>query len=345
MGSVNPRGNKFQADIKIPNGARLRPTFDTFDQADTWLRTVEGKIKNGVDITQDIAQNTRAVSMNLRELAEEVLNRHWRGCKSELSLWRNAKDVYLRLGASRPAREVNENVIDDLVFQLERDGKSNGTINRRLAALSKMMRHAYRRGYITRIPVIERKREPEGRMRWITPEEEVAMIAKFREIGRDDVADFVTILVDTGLRTGELFKLQGRDVDAEERVVYLWDTKNGKSRSVPLTTRAFDALQRHRKSNSQSTLFTFKQDQFSHYWKTMKHMIGLGDDTDFVPHCLRHTCASRLVQKGVHLQVVQQWLGHRAIQTTLRYAHLAPKNLNSARDVLENCGTAVTQTA
>ena len=74
-------------------------------------------------------------------------------------------------------------------------------------------------------------------------------------------------------------------------------------------------------------------------------MIGLGDDTDFVPHCLRHTCASRLVQKGVHLQVVQQWLGHRAIQTTLRYAHLAPKNLNSARDVLENCGTAVTQTA
>ena len=88
MGSVNPRGNKFQADIKIPNGARLRPTFDTFDQADTWLRTVEGKIKNGVDITQDIAQNTRAVSMNLRELAEEVLNRHWRGCKSELSLWK-----------------------------------------------------------------------------------------------------------------------------------------------------------------------------------------------------------------------------------------------------------------
>ena len=40
-----------------------------------------------------------------------------------------------------------------------------------------------------------------------------------------------------------------------------------------------------------------------------------------------HTCVSRLVQRGVGLKVVQQWMGHKSIQITLRYAHLAPSNL------------------
>ncbi len=345
MGTIRPKGRGFQADIRVQNGTRLRPSFETYDQANDWLRTIEEKVRTGQDVSLDVAQSSRAVAMNLRELAEEVLNRHWRGRKSELSLWRNAKDVYQRLGASRSVREVNENVIDDLVYQLERDGKSNGTINRRLAAVSKMLRHAYRRGYIARLPVIERKREPEGRIRWVTEAEEQAMLAKFREIDRDDVSDFCTVLVDTGLRTGELFKLCGRDVNVDERVIYLWDTKNGRSRSVPLTNRAMNALQRNHKEDSNQPLFTFTQDAFSHTWKTMKHMIGLGSDKDFVPHCLRHTCASRLIQRGVDLRVVQEWLGHRAISTTLRYAHLAPKNLESARDVLEISDQLVTKRA
>lgn len=345
MGTIRPKGRGFQADIRVQNGTRLRPSFETYDQANDWLRTIEEKVRTGQDVSLDVAQSSRAVAMNLRELAEEVLNRHWRGRKSELSLWRNAKDVYQRLGASRSVREVNENVIDDLVYQLERDGKSNGTINRRLAAVSKMLRHAYRRGYIARLPVIERKREPEGRIRWVTEAEEQAMLAKFREIDRDDVSDFCTVLVDTGLRTGELFKLCGRDVNVDERVIYLWDTKNGRSRSVPLTNRAMNALQRNYKEDSNQPLFTFTQDSFSHTWKTMKHMIGLGSDKDFVPHCLRHTCASRLIQRGVDLRVVQEWLGHRAISTTLRYAHLAPKNLESARDVLEISDQLVTKRA
>lgn len=345
MGTINPRGKRFQANFTPPNGLRLRPSFDTYEQADEWLRLMKEKVRTGQDISLDVAQSSKAVAMNLRELAEEVLNRHWRGCKSELSLWRNAKDVYLRLGASRSVKEVDERLLDDLVYQLERDGKSNATINRRLAAISKMLKHAYRRGYISRMPIIERKREPEGRMRWINEQEEAKMLDKFREIGRYEMADFCEVLVDTGLRTGELFKLCGRDVNVEERVIYLWDTKNGRSRSVPLTTRAMNALQRNHKTDSNQPLFTFTQDSFSHAWRTMKHMIGLGTDKEFIPHCLRHTCASRLVQRGVDLRIVQEFLGHRSISTTIRYAKVAPKNLENARDVLETCAKPVPNVA
>ncbi len=78
---------------------------------------------------------------------------------------------------------------------------------------------------------------------------------------------------------------------------------------------------------------------FRRAWGRAKADIGLADDRQFVSHVLRHTCASRLVQRGVALKVVQEWMGHKAINVTMRYAHLAPANLMAAVSVLES-GTA-----
>jgi len=49
-------------------------------------------------------------------------------------------------------------------------------------------------------------------------------------------------------------------------------------------------------------------------------------------HTLRHTTASRLVMAGVPLPTVQQVLGHRDIQTTLRYSHLSPSHIQAAME-------------
>lgn len=68
----------------------------------------------------------------------------------------------------------------------------------------------------------------------------------------------------------------------------------------------------------------------------MKALIGLAEDTQFVPYALRHTCCSRLVQRGVNLRVVQEWMGHKTITVTLRYAHLCPTNLLNAVNVLNS---------
>jgi len=272
--------------------------------------------------------------MKIIDLADEVYKRHWRGCKSGMGLLQNAEDVCDRMGNGVQVNKVNERMIDDLVLDLESDRKSNGTINRRLAALSKMLRHAYRRGYIERLPAIERKREPQGRMRWLNEEEEYRMLEKFHAMGKPYIADFCKVLIDTGMRTGELFKLRGRDVDLDERMIHLWETKNGKSRSIPLTSRAYEVLARYKTSND-GLLFEFTQDVLNHAWKKMKTELDMLNDKEFIPHCLRHTCASRLVQRGVDIRVVQEWLGHSSIQTTMRYAKIAPKNLADARDVLE----------
>jgi site-specific recombinase XerD len=51
---------------------------------------------------------------------------------------------------------------------------------------------------------------------------------------------------------------------------------------------------------------------------------------DFTWHCLRHTFASRLVMAGVDLRTAQQLMGHKTIQMTVRYAHLAPEHQMAA---------------
>jgi integrase len=57
------------------------------------------------------------------------------------------------------------------------------------------------------------------------------------------------------------------------------------------------------------------------YWfdKT-KPAMGLAAEDAFVIHACRHTCATRLVEAGVNLRVIQRWLGHKNLATTARYA-------------------------
>ena len=76
---------------------------------------------------------------------------------------------------------------------------------------------------------------------------------------------------------------------------------------------------------------------FTTYWyrdrsDRLRHILKL-DDAPW--HTLRHTTASRLVQKGVQLVVVKEIMGHKSIQTTMRYAHLQPANLVDAISALE----------
>ena len=149
----------------------------------------------------------------------------------------------------------------------------------------------------------------------------------------------VIVLIDTGIRVGELQKLTIYDIQPEQGahgVIYLNDTKNGDNRSVPLTARALASLQyltkttkHHEKVLGEYQLWITKS------WNRVRKEMEKMDDPNFVPHILRHTCCSRLVQKGAPLKKVQMWMGHRTINTTMRYAHLGPQDLYDLPALLE----------
>lgn len=72
------------------------------------------------------------------------------------------------------------------------------------------------------------------------------------------------------------------------------------------------------------------QDRMNRACVRMRKGLGLAEDDQFVPHCLRHTFCSRLVQKGVSLSKVQKLAGHKTLAMTMRYSHLGDENLDEA---------------
>ncbi len=225
-----------------------------------------------------------------------------------------------------------QDTLDFLIGRLRENGNSNATINRKLAALRKLLRKAYKMGDIHSLPEFRRQKERQGRIRFLDRAEEALLFSKVRDRS-EDCWRLSIFLVDTGARLGEALKVRWPDIDSER--VTFWVTKSGRSRSVPLTRRATEVVA-VRPSRSKGPFSHIQPHRYRAVWNDAKAEMGLVDDKDLVPHILRHTCASRLVKGGIDIRRVQMWLGHQTLAMTMRYAHLATFDLDSCVAVLES---------
>lgn len=221
--------------------------------------------------------------------------------------------------------------LDYLVASLRSRGNSNATINRKMAALSKLLKKAHRMGEVQSLPEFTRLKERAGRIRFLEHDEEERLFAAIKSRS-NDYYRLSVFLVDTGARLGEAIGTHWNDIHAGR--VTFWVTKSGKSRTLPLTQRAEQALRVSRQRGN-GPFAHIKPPKFRAVWHEAKEECGLGHDADIVPHILRHTCASRLVRGGIDLRRVQTWLGHQTLQMTMRYAHLATHDLDACLPVLE----------
>lgn len=237
------------------------------------------------------------------------------------------------LGATFSA--FSQETVDELVGALRARGNSNATINRKMAALSKLLRKAYKMGDIHSLPEFRRQKERSGRIRFLDREEERRLFAAICERSLD-AHRLAVFLVDTGCRLGEALGLTWADVQGGR--ASFWITKSARARTVPLTDRAQAAVAIERQAHK-GPFAMLTAARFRAIWNEAKAEIGLGDDKQVVPHVLRHTCASRLVQGGIDMRRVQMWLGHQTLQMTMRYAHLATNDLDSCVSVLERDNT------
>lgn len=110
--------------------------------------------------------------------------------------------------------------------------------------------------------------------------------------------------------------------------------KGDRPRSIPMTRRTRIILE-ERHHITRSKPFTISVDEAERAWQWVRAKMGLEREAEFCIHMLRHSCASRLVNAGVDLYVVKEWLGHSSIQITERYAHLNPMKLVHAVEMLE----------
>jgi integrase len=72
----------------------------------------------------------------------------------------------------------------------------------------------------------------------------------------------------------------------------------------------------------------------SYAWDLAQTAMGLAGDQDFRLHACRHTCATRLLERGENTRVIQRWLGHKRLEITERDAHVFDTALESAASKL-----------
>lgn len=183
----------------------------------------------------------------------------------------------------------------------------------------------------------KKRREPEGRVRWITEDEARRLVEASRLRTKAPwLAPYVQLSLYTGMRMGEVVGLTWERVDLHRRVVLLEETKAGKRRAVPLHEKAVEALEerlayRHQHCPGSPWVFcNAKGRQVKDMKKSFTRARKEAGIENYRRHDQRHTLASWMVMSGVELVRVRDMLGHSTIRMTERYAHLHPEALHEA---------------
>lgn len=332
--TVSKRGNKFQAYVTL-DGQRYRKSFDTKIDAHIWEEKVREAVTVGKPLPILSSKLPSTQGWTLKDAGDRTYALHWRDSRSEEKMVFNMNRALKFFGTKRPVRDITTEQVDEYILHLKNRNLSNATINRHLAALSKILTVSLEYDQIEKKPKFRRLQETKWRLRWLTQDEVKRLLQTCEDLGYDDIYDAIAVSVDTGIRAGELQQLR---TDSVRDGGLLVDGKNHDWRSIPLTKRAAVILARRASAShclGSNPQFLFPRGAWWRSgWERVRGLSGLGEDV--VWHTLRHTFASRLVQKGAPLQVVQGLMGHRTIQTTLRYAKINPTNTADAIASLES---------
>jgi site-specific recombinase XerD len=139
-----------------------------------------------------------------------------------------------------------------------------------------------------------------------------------------------------GLRLGEGLNLQVRDIDSARMMVHIHRGKGAKDRYVPLPSstlkilREYWATHRHRvwlfpatgRDHHQAASADGPMERSSVQGALRRVVRELEFRKTVSIHTLRHSYATHLLEAGVNLRLIQQYLGHSSLQTTMVYLHL-----------------------
>ena len=137
-----------------------------------------------------------------------------------------------------------------------------------------------------------------------------------------------------GLRTSEVCGLQSSDVEFESATLHLRRAKGGATTTHPLLGDELIALRALKREAKSPFIFVSERGAPFSVAGLAKLIERAGVEAKLPfpvhAHMLRHACGSALANKGIDTRTLQAYLGHRSIQSTVRYTELAPgrfKNL------------------
>lgn len=322
MASIRYRQNHWQARVRRRGYPDETKTFTTRQDAEKWARSIETDIDKGQFVNVSEAQRTTFGDLIARYLAEVTVS--MKGATEDTirlkAMMRKpiARWSMANLSAARVAAYRDERIKE----------VSGGTVIRELAYISAIVNHA-RREWGINVPnpvqMVRKPQSPQARSRVLTDEEVSKLLTALEPTGRRShwTKPAVQLALATAMRRGELLSLRWADVDLQNRTAFLSDTKNGDSRTVPLSTAAVQVLAELPRHIS-GAVIPVKFFTLDAAFKRARKRAGL-DDVRF--HDLRRTAITRMAEKLPNVIELAAVSGHKSLMVLKRYYRPSAQDL------------------
>ncbi len=220
--------------------------------------------------------------------------------------------------------------------------KAPASVSRVISALRKFYRFLLREGAISADPMtkIDTPKRAQHLPATLSSQEVDALMAKpdtDKPLGLRDRAIF-ELMYATGLRVSEVVDLRLDQLHLAMNLLQVTG-KGDKERLVPISPQATQWVDRYlqearpkllKRVQPKNVFVNFHGGPMTRQgiWKNLKaYIASIGIEKDVTPHTLRHSFATRLLENGADLRVVQELLGHSDISTTQIYTHLSNQHL------------------
>lgn len=214
-------------------------------------------------------------------------------------------------------------------------GNSKSTVNRYTALLKTMLNTAIQENYAEENPVTKVKLYSEKDNlceRILTEQEEIRLY----EASADYLRPIITVALNTGMRKGEILNLKWSQVDLKTKRLRVEKTKSQKLRFIPMNDNVFNELNVQPKDGG---VYVFANPATGRPYYDVKRQFRnacLKADIEGLRfHDLRHTFATRLVEKGIHIKKIRDLLGHFSVTVTERYTHSTDEGMRKAVELLD----------
>jgi integrase len=245
--------------------------------------------------------------------------------------------------AGRRLDHISQDHIASLVV-----GKSPANTNNALRTLRRMLKKAHEWELIRSVPVVKLVEE-HGREELIEPWMEAKLLAvteiarmpaskhapKSINYGWQPFRDVLVIMLDTGMRPGEIFRMHWGHVKWDRDVIFIPRSKSRKSkRNVGITERVKDALLSRKTAANEGWVFPSPRAASGHIetvqkqFDLAKRMAGLPES--IVLYCARHRFSTDAMEGTGNLMAVMDAMGHSKMDVTRLYQHPGTKQIRDA---------------
>ena len=260
-------------------------------------------------------------------------------------------------GASFPIMKLDQAAVTQIIFELEdeKGWTSKETCNKVISTISTIVNHCKRHKFIDQAPfeTLETFTSGESRMTWFTMSQmEQLYDAACNVYGYPALGEIFLTLGLTGMRLGEMQKLRVMDIDIPNLRIHVggrdgFVTKAKNWRVIPIQDRILPILiERTRDQLPSKRVFADdfgSADSLRRSFNKIRNYIGI--DERHVIHSLRHSYATFLNESGVPPMTIRDLMGHKRIETTLRYCKISDVARNQAQEALNQRLQAATQPA